>query len=195
MLNCVGQKGGKLSKLRKSNFTVEEIACDASRRGRMGGRHATTSDSRQGLPHVLYTDFGFSIFFILRNKRKMTKRSHFGDPSPLSLQNCEEENRGASATHYYRYVKKSRIIGCVIPHGDSQCGITQPILRLFLAYLYIRIPAFCYPRRILSAHIAVFMKLECQTASEFQVSKMPKAKPPRTNSSADSLERTAHAST
>ena len=34
----------------------------------------------------------------------------------------------------YRYVKKSRRIGCVNPRCYFQRGITQPILRLFLTY-------------------------------------------------------------
>ena len=35
----------------------------------------------------------------------------------------------------YRFVKKNRTIGCVISRCKLQCGITQPILRLFLTYL------------------------------------------------------------
>ena len=32
--------------------------------------------------------------------------------------------------------QKSRRIGCVIPHCNLHCGITQPILPLFLTYIY-----------------------------------------------------------
>ena len=39
---------------------------------------------------------------------------------------------------YVKTCQKSRMIGCVIPHGKLQRGITQPILRFFLTILYIQ---------------------------------------------------------
>ena len=39
--------------------------------------------------------------------------------------------------------QKSRRIGCVIPHCNLQHEITQPILRLFLTYLYYRFCRHC----------------------------------------------------
>ena len=45
--------------------------------------------------------------------------------------------QGAMDIGCLQICQKSRKIGCVIPHCNLQRGITQPILRLFLTYLYM----------------------------------------------------------
>ena len=96
------KRAEKLSKLRKGNFTVEKIACGASRRGRMGGRHATTSDSRQGLPHVLVCIQWLWFFHFVH----FTEQEEDDEKVPfwVSLSHMPAKlrwrMRGASATHY-----------------------------------------------------------------------------------------------